>query len=322
MNNAAANQKGQTSGEKQPIKVPAGKETMVGVAVKSDDKFKFAVPRKSLRVITKPAIFGEATTVAGSKQKQGVPKTISPTSAPSAAKKMLISAQQNTSTTTVSSSATPPAKKTTPKSVAPLSLVATTSESSSKSPSDESLQLGEAFTLSPSHQAKILSHTSQVHKTGAQSTAKRGAVSSKASVTSKKKGHRPPHTLYTLTIPQLHTEIKSVSTKWRKLGHGLNQNISNIEAENGNNPEQCLLSLLKNWHTLATGGKVSSISLWMCLLKTLRRDVMGEKVLADSLQEKYGVNVMIRPGMYDVVCSCMKISRPERVYESCVKWFS
>ena len=315
MNNAAANQKGpSTPNKKQPT-----------VTVKSEDKSKFAVPQQSLKVVTKPTNSGgvskQVTTTAGVKQKQGVQKTISPTSAQS----LPIAAQQNISTSTVSSSATPPMKKTTPtlKLVAPLSLVATSTDSASenaKSPSDDSLQLGEAFTLSPSHQAKILSHTSQLHKTGAQSTGKRGAASTKASVTSKwKRANHPSHTLHTLTLPQLHTELKSVAIKWRKLGHGLNQNVPGISAEIGNNSEQCLLAVLRRWHTTATGGKASCVSLWMSLLKTLRKDAVGEMALADALQDKYGINVVIMPGTvhvhvcvrfwHDVLCSCMEKSR-------------
>ena len=55
---------------------------------------------------------------------------------------------------------------------------------------------------------------------------------------------------------------------------------------------------------MVTGGKVSCVSLWMSLLKTLRKDAVGEKALADALQEKYGINVMIMPGMYEAMARC------------------
>ena len=317
MNNAATNQN--ASGDEQPIvtvptgtfKLPGGKEIKVGVSLKSEEKLKLATPQQSVKVVTKAmnsgGVSSDATTAAGLKQKQDAQKSISSTSAQSTVKKLLTPAQQKSATnaTTVSSSATPPVKVTTPtlKSVTPLSLVTNhTAETS-----DESLQLGEAFTLSPSHQAKILSHTSEMHKAGAKTTAKKGAASAKASVTSKKRVHHPPRTL---KLSELEIELKSVATKWRKLGRGLNQQdatIEQISAQNGNSPERCLSAVLKTWHTVAaTGGKVAGVSLWMSLLKTLRKDVIGEKTLADSLQDKYGINVKIVPGMalwLNVVCS-------------------
>ena len=185
----------------------------------------------------------------------------------------------------------------TPKLVKPLSLVTTPTANSSKSPSDESLQLGEAFTLSPSHQAKILSHTSELYKT---TTQKKGAASAKASVTSKRKAYHPSRTNCTLTLSEVETELKSVATKWRKLGRCLNPkdiSFEQISAENVNSPDKCLSAVLLKWHAAATGGtKVGGVSLWMNLLKMLRNDVVGEKGLADSLQDKYGVNVKIVSG--------------------------
>ena len=329
MNNAAANQKSSSSsGEKQPavtvptLKLPGGKEIKLGVSVKSEEKSKHGAPQLSGKVVAKPANVGgalsQATTIAGLKQKQNVQKSVASPSVQSGVKRKLLTlAQQRAATTTPSSSATPPMKKTTPTrsldtllSSVTTPTAATATEKAAKTISAESLKLGEAFTLSPSHQAKILGHSSQVHKSGAQSAAKRGVASAKASDTSQKKITR---TLRSLTPSELETELKSVATKWRKLGRGLNQQdktLEQISAENSNNPEKCLSAVLKKWHTVEAGGRAANVSLWMALLKTLRKDVIGEKSLADSLQEKYGTSVKIIPGtrLLRYVCNALNFA--------------
>ena len=270
------------------LKLPGGKEIQLGVSVKSQEQSKLGAPQLS-------AISSQVKTVTGTKQKKQGMQNIALTSVQPAAQKTQSLAHEAASVYTPVAYVTTPTFSLTTPTTATSTISAATEmqkqqQKGAKTTGAESLKLGKAFTLSPGQQAEIASYIAQKHS---QTNGKKDSTSARKSLG---RSVRPPRPSPSLTLAELENELKSVATKWHKLGHGLGQidlTIEQISAENGNIPEKCLSSLLKKCHT--ERGK-SDVWLWNTLLKTLRRDVVGEKPLADRLSEKYGINVKVVSG--------------------------
>ena len=151
------------------------------------------------------------------------------------------------------------------------------------------LELGDVFSLHPlvTSQAKAV---------------KSSAGGGSTQVSAQKK---TAQMLKTVKLMEIEMELKPVATKWRKLGQALGQNASTLKeiaTANSNNPDKCLSAVLAKWNeNVKSGSQVP----WKTLCKALSKDTMGEKVLADSLIEKYGTQVKIGESCKTFMCMCI-----------------
>ena len=274
-----------SSGNKQPttklpsIKLPGGKEVRLDISVKSKEQLKPSAPQVSTKVITtKPTVSkGTSGQVVMATRTETQHKAVSSTSE-------LPTDTSSTGKITALWSVTTPTTAT--------STICAASEVLKKPSCSKSAPSGEALTLRQTRLDEVSNYISQVNRNGGEK-AKRSSTSPKVSVASKRKARS---LTVSLTLAELETELKTVATKWRKLGRGLNQlntTLEQISARNGNDPEKCLSAILKKWY--AYSGKREGM-MFKELLKVLRKDMIGERTLADSLEEKYGLSVEILTG--------------------------
>ena len=86
-----------------------------------------------------------------------------------------------------------------------------------------------------------------------------------------------------VSVDMLYSELKSISTKWHKLGGVLKiGQLEEIRATNKNDPDRCMYALLKELVGIKGGSPYKK------LCKALESDIISEKALAEGLKRKYG----------------------------------
>ena len=86
-----------------------------------------------------------------------------------------------------------------------------------------------------------------------------------------------------VSVDTLYSELKSISTKWHKLGGVLKiDQLEEIRTMNKNDPDRCMYALLKDLVGIKGGSPYKK------LCKALESDIINEKALAEGLKSKYG----------------------------------
>jgi hypothetical protein len=86
-----------------------------------------------------------------------------------------------------------------------------------------------------------------------------------------------------ISVDALHSDLKSISMKWHKLGGVLKiSQLEDIRTMNRNDPERCMYALLKELVGIKGGSPYKK------LCKALESDIVSEKALAEGLKSKYG----------------------------------